>query len=618
MSLVAVNLSETKDRIETLPLTVRIIVNNMTEEIHPWHDTDGKWYFFIPSYANTENIFLCAEKSGCYLQNTQVNSKEIFGTVEFGKEYQLVEHSDMYDKRETIIFLKSQNISTMYINTASGDMEAIYSNKSYKEPVSIRMYGATGGVEYKSNDRDTMKGHGNSTWALEKKPFKITTSKKTSFLGMEPSKEWILLANGYDFSNLRNKLVYDFASSVNMGWVPDCEYVDLYLNGEYSGLYLMTQTIDAHSLDADYLFCQSYRDRWGSLSNPILTDSGRTIETKYPENADEAQIQSYFQKIEALINHSDVSGEWIKYIDVETWAKKYLIEEIFANPDFASLHFYKDKSNKLFSGPCWDYDNALGNTAMFGKNYAIFPANRIITGQLRKKDTEIGTWYSILYHNSNEFREKFFSIYREEFLPILNTLLEETIDKESEKIEYAAQMNLVRWKQLSEKYNLEVNTSAYIKRYLAERVSFLSELWLNGTQYHNVVLDCGNGSNYFLYSIKDGETMSPPDAVVLNIKDFEYWEDYGSGEQYDFTQPITRDVFLHAVTIKNGDSINKDEEVPKTMNSINAQSCIKKWVISNKVLVVLLCSLAIMSFIGVILLSVDFKRNRCGGTDGAA
>ena len=82
-----------------------------------------------------------------------------------------------------------------------------------------------------------IKLRGNSTLGAAKKPFRIKFDSKQSLFGLEKSKDWVLLANYYDKSNLRNYLAYLTANKMtNLGFQPSSIFVDVYFNGEYYGL----------------------------------------------------------------------------------------------------------------------------------------------------------------------------------------------------------------------------------------------------------------------------------------------------------------------------------------------------------------------------------------------
>jgi hypothetical protein len=80
------------------------------------------------------------------------------------------------------------------------------------------------------------------------------------------------------------------ASRLGLVWTPECRYVDLYLNGEYSGLYLLVEKLEVadarltlDSARGDFLCKFDLEFRRDTLRNPFLTNAGRTVELTYPE-----------------------------------------------------------------------------------------------------------------------------------------------------------------------------------------------------------------------------------------------------------------------------------------------------------------------------------------------
>ncbi|MBP3293973.1 MAG: CotH kinase family protein [Clostridia bacterium] len=89
-----------------------------------------------------------------------------------------------------------------------------------------------------------IKLRGNSTAYQAKRPFRIKLDSKAALFGMEESKHWCLLANVYDRTNLRNKISYDFGMDLGLA---TCEstFVNVIFNGEYYGMYQLTEAIRA-------------------------------------------------------------------------------------------------------------------------------------------------------------------------------------------------------------------------------------------------------------------------------------------------------------------------------------------------------------------------------------
>lgn len=89
----------------------------------------------------------------------------------------------------------------------------------------------------------TIRGRGNSSWEMPKKSYKIEFDKKQSMLGMPKDKDWALIANYADKTLMRNYLAYRLSAALDVFYAPRCEFAELYVNGNYLGVYLVTETI---------------------------------------------------------------------------------------------------------------------------------------------------------------------------------------------------------------------------------------------------------------------------------------------------------------------------------------------------------------------------------------
>lgn len=225
----------------------------------------------------------------------------------------------------------------------------------------------------------TIKGRGHSTWKLDKKPYKIKFDEKTSLFGLTAAKEWVLLANHADKSLIRNKLAMDIGNVLdNVLFTPHAYNVDVYVNGEYMGVYTLLEQIevkegrvpgekDSGELDTDYLLeigSEGEETSFGSnvfhsllyiyieVKNPdgdVLTEEQYDYVEKYVEEADRAVIK--------------LDG-YEEYIDVPSLIDWFLLNELSYNIDGTfrrSDYLLKQKGGKLYMATYWDYDYAFGN-----------------------------------------------------------------------------------------------------------------------------------------------------------------------------------------------------------------------------------------------------------------
>ncbi len=136
-----------------------------------------------------------------------------------------------------------------------------------------------GSVNFKdfAEAKCSVKGRGNSTWAWNKKPYAIKLDKKAEVLGMPEHKRWVLLANAIDKSMMRNSVAFEIAkviynrNGVPNGagnvWTPRGHSVELVLNGEHLGNYLLCEQIkiDENRVNAGKFESEDTRDGQGYL-----------------------------------------------------------------------------------------------------------------------------------------------------------------------------------------------------------------------------------------------------------------------------------------------------------------------------------------------------------------
>ncbi len=217
-----------------------------------------------------------------------------------------------------------------------------------------------------------LKGRGNSTFSEKKMPFQVKFSEKIDLYGLGKSRKWVLLANLFDDSNLRNAMAFYLERMLGEKYALNGRFVELWYNGENQGLYYLTPKVEIEKTRVDL------RDPYGILveydalnyRNKVCykTAQGRclTISDVVSEDNSEAAMQSFLKSYNKLMAAAEV-GDYTtikKLADVESLAIFFLIQEFTVNPDgyASSLYLYKDGfSDKIHAGPGWDFDYAFGN-----------------------------------------------------------------------------------------------------------------------------------------------------------------------------------------------------------------------------------------------------------------
>ncbi|MDO5132368.1 MAG: CotH kinase family protein [Eubacteriales bacterium] len=147
---------------------------------------------------------------------------------------------------EEVVFHFTENIPSMYIETESGSMKAVNDDRHHEtsEAAAYRIY-LTGGTP-DSGGRCRIKGRGNSTWSQKKRPYNLNLDEENVLLGMDSCKKYALIANYWDSTQTRQYYAFLAAERLGLACTPQTQFVNLYLNGRYQSLYLLTQRINVN------------------------------------------------------------------------------------------------------------------------------------------------------------------------------------------------------------------------------------------------------------------------------------------------------------------------------------------------------------------------------------
>lgn len=298
----------------------------------------------------------------------------------------------------------------------------------------------------------TIRGRGNSSWTdMPKKSYKIEFEKKQSMLDMPKDKDWALIANYADKTLMRNYLMYNLSTNLGAYYSPRCEFVELYINEEYLGVYLLTETIkigknrvDIPDSDDSYIveMRENYRNNQQIVfSYGLKADSsGKPFRIHEPSNATSetlAIIQEHIQNFEEFLStiKPAIDNDVEKWIDKDEFIKYYWIQEFSKNPDagdYSSVFFSWEKNGIIRMGPVWDFDLALGN------HYKCkFPEDWFI---------ENFYWYSYLLQDSrtNDKKSAFWMKKKDAFLRTQNV-----IDSIHSLLSKSANNNFKKWDVLN-------------------------------------------------------------------------------------------------------------------------------------------------------------------------
>ncbi len=219
-----------------------------------------------------------------------------------------------------------------------------------------------------------VKGRGNGTWVQDKKPYQIKFKDKVDLFGLGKARKWVLLANAMDATNLRTDTAFYLERIFGMKNSFEGEFVELYFNGEYEGLYYLAHVVEIgkNSVDLkDPMGALVELDNvYGWMDDYFETNNGDKLIVKDVLKKDNRDIVmkeflNKYNQLEAAISKKNYKTI-CELADVESFAKYYLLSEFTVNPDayWTSFYMYKDgEDDKIHAGPGWDFDFAFANKA---------------------------------------------------------------------------------------------------------------------------------------------------------------------------------------------------------------------------------------------------------------
>lgn len=503
----------------------------------------------------------------------------------------------------SIVWMYSENIPAVFIDTESGTSDEINSDKNCREPGYIFVLEADGSTDFQL-PLTYIKGRGNTSFTeFEKKPYQIKLADDIPFLGMDSAKKWIFVSNSADPTLLRNALSRNLANHLGLAQSEEGVFVDLYLNGEYVGNYYVVEKIevekerlnitdlekiteivnnetdlglyetawtdttkakqipdDPDNITGGYLIERDFDDRFlkevENNESYFITDAQESFILRSPEYASENQIayiNEYVQNVEnAILSPNGTDANTGKYytdmIDLDSFVRKYLLEEVTANYDggVASSYFYKDIdsiSDKLYAGPVWDYDVTWGNAPAYLGHISSSPDR--LTRLAAHRDSSV--WFSALY-NKQEFYEELIACYQNEISGHLLTLAEDVLPQLVEMTNASAAMDRVRW---DEQYILNEDTAereeetAFLYNYIVKRKAFLDKAWIEQVPVHQISLYVENTIYDTLY-VFEGETLPVFPETDFDYAQFSHWA-APDGSMPDMNAPVYENMDFHAV-----------------------------------------------------------------------
>lgn len=225
----------------------------------------------------------------------------------------------------------------------------------WTEDCNVRIYDATGWSVY-SSTYAKLEGRGHSTSDKPKKPYNIKLDKQESFFGLPARDRWVMLANFFDHSLMRNALGQEIARQTSLApTTPQGRFVRVEVGEENQGLYYMSERV-LDMVDDETVLLEFDAYALNEDEYTFRTHSGLPVSVRHPKKLS----APLFEAVQELVNRADADP--VNHIDFDTFADYYLVEELCQNgelngPRSCFMHFLPD--GRLAAGPVWDFDLAF-------------------------------------------------------------------------------------------------------------------------------------------------------------------------------------------------------------------------------------------------------------------
>jgi len=473
-----------------------LVVNLELNDMVPGTDAYMHRYTFpVRTEDEGKCIFLYAEawdSEGNPLQTVIDDTKKNQCVeVSFDKEVELLVYSDKEYYEGTIRFT---NLPVLSIYTYDGDVDEKYRMHFYSKSYIIDPYFDADKSEYYIESKAEHFKRGSTAYRFPKASYKFSLKKinkdkervnrSKQLLGMRDDDDWVLDAAYTDPSRIRNKLASDLwnvitdSSSSQYRYYLNSEYVELYIDSSFQGLYVLKEPADwktANLTDGDFLVKATQKT---SVTQGMINHSYENIkewngyELEYP---DTDNYVYYWQKLMTLYDeiNNDSLEKLSDYFDVDNMIDYYILLNITSANDnsWKNVLFNYDSSNKKLSVIPWDIDLS------FGLHYDDL--SELLSQKRMNEFQDIHTFYPFSRLESNDSRTKELIKKRWEELRDSSLSDENILKLIDEHLQVLSAGDILnkeasRWTFLDYKSEIEE-----IRQWLTKRIQFLDEYFMN-------------------------------------------------------------------------------------------------------------------------------------------
>ena len=501
------------------------------------NETDNTYCIFIPGAVKNQKLRLTFGG----IQYAVIDGEKITNGSEyrFSQGTHTLKTGDNDNAAYTLTVWHTSNIPSLFVQTQSGSIDEIHSSKQLSESGKVFIMDSRG-HRYYEGIIDEIHCRGNSSFdKTEKKSYTISLDKGTDLFEMGKDKKWLLIANAFDDTLVRNASAFSIAALLRLPYTPEFRYVDVYMNGSFIGNYLLSEKIEigksrvnirnheketavlnesCHLADAEFFMEQQGRlfstkgyrieeepedisggylleletsDRYGLEASGFLTSRMQPVVFANPRYASYNQVSyiaGLYQDFEDAVFSADGSSPYTgkmyyEYIDMDSFARKYLLEELVKNLDasFTSQYLYKyddSVSSRFYAGPCWDYDKSIAASGITEDGINLNDPEGLYAA-VQEKDSDI--WYALYQHE--DYRKTAASIFFKELEPYLRKDRGQIFFEYSSGIRDSNDCNMIRWNTFPQAVTIEEKRILYhakvleLASFIDQRLDFLYSEW---------------------------------------------------------------------------------------------------------------------------------------------
>lgn len=395
---------------------------------------------------------------------------------------------------ETGVDLPVDESTLPVISIVTSDAKPITSGTKYKN-ATLTVSGAdyahhnvTLDTQIRGRGHSSFDGKAGQEEYASKNSYRLKLETKTNLLGVGETadRDWVLISGKYDISALRNYLVWHLAEQLGtIPYVPSCTWVNLYINGDFRGMYTLCEKIEVASdrVDIDesastdpdkvgYLVEYDLRGAYESGAQKGLTyfyipGLDETFAWVIKSEVHNAKVTEAVQKHLIACNEAILSGDRDRMealVDMGSFVDMFILQELSKNPDAGCSSFYmqRDAGGKLCLTAPWDFDFAMGT----------YSVAQITSGLMADgKDVMSHPWFEFL--TTQPWFMSLVLARMKQIAPCVDKTLEE-IRSMMPVLREAADANDERWNVYGEKFSIYPadQVSVKLKSY-EEHVEFL-------------------------------------------------------------------------------------------------------------------------------------------------